>query len=253
MLERKHYPNPPLVEVYGEFLFAQGESQNWDIFKLSEFFQRIGGAGRFPERRESGGFKRALRSDSKRRAGRSSAPIIWQFISGDANTVVQVGENTLVVNQLPPYYGWEKFVQDVETAVRSYLDLWAPAGVAKAGLHYFDNVEIPGEAIALEDYFNFAPVIPNEWLKRSLLDVAMSCDLEGDERGEVLSFTFGQHESASTEPQVAFRLTWDYQATESLPAELPSILAFLDRAHTRTSEAFRASLTEKCAALFEGK
>jgi hypothetical protein len=87
-----------------------------------------------------------------------------RFTSEDYQTTVQLGDNLLVVNQLPPYYGWEKFEPVVDRCFRLYLDLWKPETVARAGAHYLDKVDIPKVEFDLAEYFNLYPRLPDNQL-----------------------------------------------------------------------------------------
>src|SRR5207244_219697 len=73
-----------------------------------------------------------------------------RFISEDEKTLVQLGENLLVVNQLPPYYGWEKYEPTVVECFDHYTKLWKPSSVARAAVHYIDKVDLPMLETGLE-------------------------------------------------------------------------------------------------------
>src|SRR5207302_1961736 len=146
-------------------------------------------------------------------------------------------------------YGWEKFRADARRSIEAYLKVWRPKDVGAASLHYIDMFIVPGEAVRLEDYFNFYPVLPPLFLERQVRNLALAFQFAGDAEGETLAVSF-RHEG-DQEGQLVSRLQWDYFATRAYSATVTDMMNWLENAHRRTSEAFRASLTPICEALFE--
>ena len=250
MLDRKTYRKPPLIEVFASLTFNQ--NLPWDSLKLAEFYEGIGGQSDFPDRREPERFSRAQRSKTaiRAKAGPRSRRNMWQFLSVDGNTIVQVGRHALVISQLPPYYGWEKFRACAERAIHSYLSVWPADVVESAGLHYLDFVDIPGETIDLGDYFRVYPVLPKELTERPVTSLVMACEMRGELEGELLSVSFRQADAGAAD-RTLFRLQWDHLAVVPFPASADNMLRWLESAHAQTSRAFRASLTTKSEDLFQ--
>src|SRR5262249_45340778 len=147
--------------------------------------------------------------------------------------IVQVGENLLAVNQLPPYYGWEKFEQEALGALSIYLDLWKPRRIRRAGLHYVDRVEIPGDTINLPDWFNLYPVLPALFQDRPVSNFAMAFDVAGQREGDVLSIQFLQQPSANPELN-PIHLQWNYVALRGMEATSEEVRSWLALAHEAT-------------------
>jgi uncharacterized protein (TIGR04255 family) len=162
MAKRKQYKSPPLVEVFTEFFFQSPEGIEWDSFIVPSFYRKI--AKNFPTR------KRTATVGIQVRMSGGGAPPEFQpfgpptprhrFISENEKTLVQLGENLLVVNQLPPYYGWEKYEPTVVECFGLYVKLWKPARVGRAAVHYIDKIDLPEAEAGLERYFNLLPVLP---------------------------------------------------------------------------------------------
>src|SRR6266446_2189846 len=129
MARRKQYKNPPLVEVFTEFFFQPAEGVEWDSFLVPTFYKKI--AKDFPTR------KRMAAVGIQLRMSGGGAPPDFQpfgpptpshrFISENEKTLLQLGENLLVVNQLPPYYGWENYEPRLVEGFGLYVKLWKPA------------------------------------------------------------------------------------------------------------------------------
>jgi uncharacterized protein (TIGR04255 family) len=245
MLERKVYRKPPLLEMFADFSF--NEDLPWDTPRLIDFHRAVGGSEVFPNTKDPEARPRDKRPGAagRHRAGRR----LWQFLSLQGDRVVQVGPHRLVMNQLPPYYGWEKFRQDAERILGAYLAVWPADRVESASLHYIDMVVLPGETVNLVDYFNLYPVFPAPLLERAPSNLAMACQFAGAAEGETLVVSF-RHD-VKQEGQLVFHLQWDYFATRTYQASVADMINWLNSAHEQTSEAFRASLTPKCEALFE--
>lgn len=249
MLERRVYRKPPLIEVFADFSF--NDDLPWDTLQLANFYKAIEGQEAFPSRKDPSGARGRRRPGSRTSGGREARPgrTLWQFISAHGDRVVQVGPHRLVLNQLPPYYGWERFRRDAERIIGAYLEIWPADKVESASLHYIDMVVIPGEAVRLEEYFTFYPVFPQPLLERPTSFLAMASQFEGDAPGETLDVSI-QHR-VERKDQMVSRLQWDYLATRTYRASVRDMIGWLDKAHELTSVAFRASLTQKCEALFE--
>ena len=161
-LPRKLYAKPPLVEVFCEFFFENAQGQEWDSFIVPKLYSRL--KKRFPTRKHIRSVGVQLRMEPSRgvqdleRLGPPSPR--HQFFSEDGKSLVQVGENLLVVNQLPPYYGWERFKPLVDECFETYCTLAKPQSVARCALHYIDKVDVPKTEFRVEDYFNLYPVLP---------------------------------------------------------------------------------------------
>jgi uncharacterized protein (TIGR04255 family) len=255
MLERKQYRKPPLIEVFCEFLFAPTEGLEWDALLLSQFYDQLGREA-FPKNIRLKTFV------SVTQVGKPEGPQLkmgpptprHQFRSPDESTIVQVGENVLVVNQLPPYYGWEKFETQVVQSLELYLSTWKPQSVTRALLHYDDRVDIllenPEKTLYLQDYFNLFPVLPAEMQNGQVVNLAMAFEIRGMREGDALVGRFF-HEASANPDIMSFRLFWDYVAKMPLDARTDVIRDWLAVAHEATGKAFRSALTPHCEALFD--
>src|SRR5262249_11936162 len=152
----KQYKNPPLVEVFTEFFFQPPQGVEWDSFIVPTFYKKV--AKDFPTRKRLGtvGFQVRLAPSGTPPEFQSFNPSTprHRFISENEKTLVQLGENLLAVNQLPPYYGWENYEPRVVECFGLYVKLWKPERVARAAVHYIDKVDLPEAETGLERYFN---------------------------------------------------------------------------------------------------
>ncbi len=247
--------NPPLLEVYCEFIFDSPEDEQWDGLRISDFIGKIGNGYTQHRMMHQGGGQARLHDeveDDREGIGDPTEPVpLFRFSTEDGGTTVQVGENLLVVNQLPPYYGWSRFAPGVLDAIEAYRTTWKSGSIARAFLHYVDYVFIPVKTFEFREYFNVYPVLPTSFDKPST-NLSLSFDIEGCGEGDVLSVAIQQE--ASPDPDgMSFRLNWDYGSTQpiELGLGLSKIHGWLDAAHACCRYHFDSMFTERGFALFE--
>lgn len=250
MLPDRRYKKPPLIEVLADFYFEADEQKEWDPKQLSEFADSIRNLGYPAESNKQNRGPSRPRGAPLRSIRNVNWPWRHRFASEDGNRTAQVGENLLVINQFPPYYGWRNFRHQALECYGLYQKIWPTTRVAHVGLHYVDVVKVPGDSFYIDDYFNMYPVIPDAEGAWSLRNLAMSCETEGGDKGDVCSIAF--HQRPSADPDVnTFRFRWDYVSVQGVSAELGAVESWLDRAHEFLRIAFRSTFTEKCEQLFE--
>ncbi len=251
MAKRKQYQNPPLVEVLSEFFFQAEEGTEWDSFIVPKFYNTI--KKNFPTRKQL-----AAVGITVRMPGGGASPEFkpfgppiprHRFISEDEKTLVQVGENLLVVNQLPPYYGWERYEPTVVQCCQLYVKLWKPRRMDRAAVHYIDKIDLPEVEAGLERYFNLLPMLP-EFPTQPATNLTMSYEVPGANLGDILVVTMKQQPSANPDG-MSFLFQWDYVATGGLSLEGESIKTWLNQAHHFLSEVFLSTFTDDCRQLFD--
>jgi uncharacterized protein (TIGR04255 family) len=113
MLPGRRYKNPPLIEVLANSYFEPDEGQQWDPKRLAHFSEQIKELG-FPAEEDTRGRGPSVPPEARTRSRRDvNWPWRHRFASDEANRIVQVGENLLVINQFSPYYGWTLFKQQI--------------------------------------------------------------------------------------------------------------------------------------------
>jgi uncharacterized protein (TIGR04255 family) len=229
---RKQYTNPPLVEVFCEFVFHPNPEVDLYPLVLAKFWRgKI--KDDFPQAVEPIGSP--MRRD--------------RFASEDGKTLMQIGENLLVINQLPPDYGWERYDPVVLDCVGHYLSQWKPVRINRAAVHYLDKIDIPHLDFNLTDYLNLYPVLP-EFPGKPATNLALSYEIQGAEEGDIVVTTLRQHASANPEG-TTFTIQWDYVATGGLPVDKQRVQSWLGKAHDFLSELFNSTLTDTCRKLFD--
>lgn len=248
------FKKPPLLEAYCEFVFDPNEGESWDGLRIGDFMRDINPD--YTQRRmmHLGGGRAQLHDEEEGNWDDSDpdeALPLFRFSTDDGTTTLQVGENLLVVNQLPPDYGWGRFRPRVLDALACYCNTWQPRRIAQVLLHYVDRVLIPEPNFAFPDFFNLYPVLPPGFSK-SYTNLSLFFDLEGCGKGDVLSVALQQDSSADPDG-ISFLLNWDYGSTEAveLDTDLAEIQGWLETAHGCCSDHFNSLFTGRGIALFE--
>ncbi len=256
MSETRQYKNPPLVEVFCELFFALSEGEEWDAFQTPQFYERI--RHKMPVRKDlhTVGIAVTVPHGAKGGQGLDVRPHgpptpRYRFQSSDGKTVAQIAENLLVVNQLPPYYGWESFQSVLLEAFSHYVDLWPVAQIERVALHYVDKVVVPESQFELAAYFNLYPVLPIE-AGEPITNVAMAFEVAGAGEGDILALSFRQQPSADPD-RTAFLFQFDYVATQARPATSAHLSEWLAGAHEHTRRLFENTFTERCKQLFRAE
>ena len=248
---RKQYKKPPLVEVFSEFFFQPEEGKEWDAFVTPSFYKKF--EKRFPTRKLFNAVGIQVRVPDGRDLPEfqpfGPPTPRHRFISADEKTLIQLGENLLVVNQLPPYYGWEKYEPVVVECFDQYLKLWKPSSVARAAVHYIDKVDLPVLETGLETYFNLLPSLP-EFPDRPATNLAVSYEVPGASDGDILVGIMKQAPSANPEG-MSFLFQWDYVATKGVPPQTDAIKKWVNDAHDFLSKVFLNTFTDECRKLFD--
>jgi uncharacterized protein (TIGR04255 family) len=235
MAKRKQYRNPPLVEVFCEFSFAPAPDKKQFALELSKFWE---------------GDRKRIRNQFPLAVEPTGPPVPrHRFLSENEKTLLQVGENLLVVNQLPPYHEWERYEPVVVECFDRYTRVWTPTRVDRAAIHYINKIDVPEVDFNLDDYFNLFPVLP-EFPGTPATNIALSYEVLGAKEGDIVVTTMRQHPSAA--PQgTTFLLQWDYVATGGMDAETQQAQSWLANAHAFLSELFHGTLTDECRRLFD--
>jgi uncharacterized protein (TIGR04255 family) len=232
MAKRKQYKNPPLIEVFCEFSFQPDPNKEVDPLWVANFWR-----GR-------------IKADFPRAVQPTGPPAPrHRFASENGKTLVQVSENLLVVNQLPPYYGWERFEPVVAECFEHYARGWKRVRGDRAAVHYVDKFDIPRLEFNLDGYFNLFPVLP-EFPKKPATNIAVSYEVQGAQEGDVVVTTLRQYPSANPEG-ATFLIQWAYIATGGLETDTQQVRSWLGKAHDFLSELFLSTLTDECRKLFD--
>jgi len=234
MAKRKPYTNPPLLELFCEFSFQpnlEKESLLPYPVLLTKLWKKLN--THFPHAVQP------LGPPTPRD----------RFASEDGKTLLQVAENLLAVNRMPPYDEWGRYESVVEECFREYTRHWKPARVDRAAVRYVSKIDIPRPEVNLEEYLNLFPVLP-EFPKKPATNIAVSYEVQGVQEGDVVLTSLRQYPSADPEG-TTFLMLWHYAATGGLPADTQQVQSWLGKAHDFLGELVRSTFTDESLRLFD--
>ena len=174
-----------------------------------------------------------------------------QFVSEKGHLMIQVAENLLVVNKLRPYSHFAEWESVVYRALAEYKELALSQRVARVGLRYINQIEIPGTRIAMEDYFTIYPQLPKS-LGNTHGPFLIRVEIPQAEQGHVVLVTFGtdSFSEPKKEKQVFMLDLYDIVTLDVPPDEI-ELKKQIQQAHDNVVMAFEDSITDRLRTLLE--
>jgi uncharacterized protein (TIGR04255 family) len=222
----------PLVEVIAEFHFP---AETWREDVPDRLYRVL--MDRFPVRkkREMTTHQLSIRSSSLQTFD------LHQFFSSDGVRLVQVHKGLLTVNHLQPYSDWDVFCPLVQTALTAFLEVAPDAKPRGLGLTYINRIEIKGEHIDIDDYFEFRPRMEEDFLHCGCMAAHL-----WDEGSGVVTRQMQTQAPGSGRLPVSLVLQ---ARTEQISGD--HYLDWFEQAHERLNQEFKSSITATTYAMFE--
>jgi uncharacterized protein (TIGR04255 family) len=174
-----------------------------------------------------------------------------QFLREDEKALIQVGPNLLAVNHLRPYPTWQEFFPLIRQGFEAYLAAANPQGIQRIGLRYINRIEIPGERVELEDYFEFRPFVGAK-LPQDYGPFIVGIQIPFENSRDMLRL---QLASATTENPntIAVVLDLDYFLAQpgEVSKEKEQVFQWIELAHNHVEEVFEACITDRLRQTFE--
>jgi uncharacterized protein (TIGR04255 family) len=220
----KHYQNPPLLEAICEFKFQP--SANWKPGVVDLIYEKV--QAQFPRRETMHGLNGNEPASNAR----------TKFFRADGSALLQVSPKLLAINQLRPYASWRQFKQTILETYSLYRDIAPLASIARLGLRYINQIEIPGTKIEIGRYLRGCP----EGYHKLFLSTAFPFEAERENLAMIVA-----HVPHNEGDFLRFYLDLDYGAFPQAAEEIGSAL---ERAHDRIEKIFEASITDESRRLF---
>jgi uncharacterized protein (TIGR04255 family) len=213
--------NPPLAEAVCEFRFT--EDSSWDWVLPGQLYGRI--QSEFPLRAQI---------DSTRVQGQK----LPKSIPADGSSMVQVGTNILAINQFKPYTSWTAFSGLILKIYAEFREISSKARIERIGLRYINHLPV-SENIATN--LTLSPPLHGE-LVRPVRTFYQRYELEHDFPKGVLIHQTGTFQDGD---RSVIALDLDFGSTDLVEMiTIDGVSKWLEQAHDRIYEGFRASLTE---------
>lgn len=241
----KKYANSPIIETVCEFRLPP--DSKWDLTIPGLVYEKI--CDEFPNKEQRlikeidlkhgpQGVEQQIRTNER-----------ILFLTEDRKTFIQVGTHLLAVNCLKPYPTWNKFKPSIEKAFKALSETIVINTFQRIGLRYINRIEIPGQSVKLEDYFEFRPFLGKD-LPQNMADFIV---------GGVLQFHDGRDscrvqlsKAVPEKPNnVSFLLDFDFFLAKSQTVSIKQALEWIDNAHQEVEKIFEGCINERLREIFQ--
>ena len=241
-----NFENPPLIEALCEINFIPEKA--WDLTYPADFYNAI--KSNFPKKitktNQGIGFSINNRGIN---IGTNNRTQILQCYDENNHKLIQIGENLLVINSLPPYMKWESFKELIISKINLYKKLFSPKSISKITLKYTNKINI-GEVCNydnLKSYLNFRPEIPNIQ-NNNANSVSMNIEIPQGDNENILSLVLA---TLIKEKKLPAPVLFDLNYVKiNKYLEFSDIEKWLEEAHKTIKSFFIKSITEKAIKSF---
>lgn len=241
-MDKTHkYTSPPLVEAVFEYFF---NSTEWSSIVPGLFYSEI--KDKFPNiSQNKGGFGVTFDGKGLKIGGGNSD--LTQYKNHEGNTIIQLSSNTLTVNKLPKYEGWESFIEIIVYAVESLKKVLNINKVERIGLKSINKIDIKVHSLEnLKKYFTIYPVIPIP-SNNNLNSIQLNIETPIIENKEILAILL-----ATLKKEPNYQAPVMFQLYTTRIADVQSdYREWLEKAHLTLYDSFIQSLTSEAKKQFD--
>lgn len=241
----KRYKNPPISEVVCEFQF--GQDSPWDFTIPEIIYEKI--RTTFPIRSQITQVTTGISANQEELGQKIGTVPIMRYLNENGTALIQIGTHLLSVNHLKPYSSWQKFLPLIEESYETYCEVAAPKSIHRIGLRYVNTIQITGQSINLEDFFEFRPYVGRD-LPRTIGPFMTSVQLPFENSRDILNLQLVSLAGISSDG-VTILLDLDYFLVQPSKVRLDEISEWVDNAHNNIEEIFEACITDRLRQVFE--
>ncbi len=236
------YKKPPLIEALCEIKFAETEG---DFTSWGDFYQKVKDI--YSTKAE---IPRGIEFQITANSGAiNPAEYIKRFASNDNAQLIQATTDSLILNRLSPYLGYEKFKESFVEILKIYVETFLPKRVIQLSMHYVNQIIIPHEKFVAGEYFGLLPVIP-EGVTNGIGGFVTQLGVAPQVDNHFLQVTL-----RNTYPPQETNVTFFLEIFDafSINSEINEniILKVMDDAHTNIEHVFEKLIQEKSRELFQ--
>lgn len=244
------YPSPTIVEALCEVHFVLSPEKPWRASLPGEFFKVI--QDEYPEMEplQNVGLQFEMGPEG---LGQRVLPPRQQvrFRHATRQLLLQLAEDTLTINVLAPYPGWDTMVRDVLQAWQKAAGVLSPSAVTQVGLRYINRIETtstedrPGDWIKASDYI--APVVLNSapgFLSR--VEVRLNVQ-------DSIIVTLGDQPSGPSGGHGAIIFDIDRVSQQNLAPQKDGLEQEINRLHEDVWQVFNSAKSDRLELLLKGK
>jgi len=182
-------------------------------------------------------------------------PLGYRLTSADASEVVSIAPIAISTSKLPPYQGWEPFVD----RARKNWEIWRRVAghrqITRIGVRYVNRIDIPNpteESITIEEYLQYSLRFPPAAAAAGIgplghFAVNVEVPLGKDKCKLILNASSAPSPLVKT---VSFILDLDVSLEVDLPQSDDALWAFVGRMREHKNFVFETCITDRARALF---
>ncbi|MGB4727910.1 MAG: TIGR04255 family protein [Thermogutta sp.] len=239
------YKNSPIDEAVCEFRVTPDTP--WDIAVPGLFYDKVKGTFANREQRLFQEVELTQGPQSIQHQVRTSERIM--LFTDDRKKLVQLGPRFMSVNVLRPYPSWNAFRALIELAWKGLQEAVGVTGLERIGLRYVNRVELPGEVVNVEEYFEFYPFVGKS-LPQKLTSFFIRAEFPFSEGQDCCRVQLTRFPN-STEGKTSIILDLDYFLAKPRAVDVVQALDWVEVAHTRVEEMFEGCIRDPLRKLFE--
>lgn len=229
------YQNSPLIEALCEFGFAPSGNWNWELVaQLQGAFEPD-----YPERKDQRTLHAELETQSQELKFLHGERIRFENLS--QGSMVQIAPNTLTINELKPYSGWDHFKPKILKALKTYQQVVGESPFLRAHLRYINRIELSGPMVELGDWLEFSFRQPQVMDLPGAASFAVAASYAMTENS-VLRVEVSA--APSTENIAAVMLDLEYISRGECVLSTEAVVAWLEEAHSCIESTWLGSITE---------
>lgn len=243
---RKKYKNPPLIEALCEFYFTPEMSQDFDRI-IALFYEEVRTSFPKKDQLQLQASQITINNGGNAEITQQLLPIV-RFQHNNGQVLIQVGQDLLTINHLKPYTSWEDFLLSVEMGLNAYRNVVRPKSSYRIALRYINRIEITGDRINLEDFFEFRP-FTGQKLLQDFAAFSLGIQIPHEEARDILSVQLASVGSESP-GTVVMVLDLTYSLVKPGGITFDNFSEWMTDAHSRIEDAFEDCITDRLRNLF---
>jgi len=174
-----------------------------------------------------------------------------RYKHAERNLLLQLSEDTLTVNELPKYPGWEQMKHDVLEAWCELREAIGPETITRIGLRYINRIERTHLEERASDWLKPSVYIA-EYVLRSVSGFLYRLQSVPDPDNRLI-VTLGEATEASERRGNPIILDIDRIVERSIEIHNDAIMSEITRLHDSVWDVFKASMTLRLERLLKGE
>lgn len=253
------YNKPPVVEVSIAVDFDPNEEKReWNLELVKQFSRNH--EQEFPHREPS--YENQLEvqltspTELPKVVSQNSLLKYVRLFDQNRSRVIQLGDDQLsfyIVRNNSAYPRYARVREEAARFLREYMDLFQPARIRHAAIHYIDIIDIPipeSGKIDIATYFNHIADLPEDPFGL-VLNIEMRYLIECPIDVGPLYYQLKRLAAPAAEKVIRFRADWKKQCRDIASIDLETLFSRLDTAHDYMRKSFENVLTDETRQLFD--